>query len=154
MVQISEVSSAAEVDAVRALFGEYKKAVGVDLWFGGFEGEIADLPAPYVRPGGRLLLARHGSEVAGCGGLRRLQPRVGELRRMWVRPPFRRHGLGRAIAEALLRAARECGYASVRLETLWVMPQARALYLSMGFAQIPDDRPKPFPGSVLMEIAL
>jgi hypothetical protein len=75
MVEIVAVSSAAEMDAVRVLFDEYKKAVGVDLWFGAaFQKELDELPSPYLAPAGRLVVARDGVEVAGCGGLRPHQP--------------------------------------------------------------------------------
>jgi putative acetyltransferase len=155
MVEIVEVSSPAEMDAVRVLFDEYKKAVGVDLWFGAaFQKELDELPSPYVAPAGRLVVARDGGEVAGCGGLRPLRPGVAELRRLWVRRPYRKQGVGKMISEALIAWARSAGYRSIRLETLSVMPQAEALFRSLGFAPIADDRSSPFPGSRLLELRL
>ena len=73
-----------------------------------------------------------------------------ELRRLWVRRAFRKHGVAREIVEALLAWARETGHGTARLEVLSVMPQADALFRSLGFAPIPDDRASPFPGSVLL----
>jgi len=155
MVEIVEVSSPAEMATVRVLFDEYKKAVGVDLWFGhAFEQELRELPAPYLGPAGRLVVAREGGQVAGCGGLRPLQPGVVELRRLWVRGPYRKKGVGKLITEALVAWARAAGCRSVRLETLSVMPQADALFRGLGFAPIPDDRTSPFPGSRLLELKL
>jgi GNAT superfamily N-acetyltransferase len=151
MAEIRQVSTPAELDAVRMLLGEYKQAVGVDLWFGSaFQQELESLPAPYAPPGGRLVLAREGDELAGCGALRPAGPGVVELRRLWVRKPFRKRGVAREIVEALLAWARETGHGAVRLEVLSVMPQADALFRSMGFAPIPEDRATPFPGSVLL----
>jgi putative acetyltransferase len=155
MIEIVEVSSPAEMDAVRVLFDEYKKAVGVDLWFGAaFQKELDELPSPYLAPAGRLVVARDGGEVAGCGGLRPLRPGVAELRRLWVRRPYRKQGVGKMISEALIAWARSAGYRSIRLETLSVMPQAEALFRSLGFARIADDRTSPFPGSRLLELRL
>jgi putative acetyltransferase len=155
MIEIVEVSSSAEMDAVRVLFDEYKKAVGVDLWFGAaFQKELDELPSPYLAPAGRLVVARDGGEVAGCGGLRPLRPGVAELRRLWVRRPYRKQGVGKMISEALIAWARSAGYRSIRLETLSVMPQAEALFRSLGFARIADDRTSPFPGSRLLELRL
>src|SRR5512146_3137186 len=103
MVEIVDVATPAEVDAVRTLFGEYKQAVGVDLWFGSaFQRELDELPSPYVSPGGRLVIARDGTELAGCAALRPLRPGVVELRRLWVRRPYRKQGLGKSISEALI----------------------------------------------------
>jgi putative acetyltransferase len=155
MIEIVEVSAPAEMDAVRVLFDEYKKAVGVDLWFGAaFQKELDELPSPYLAPAGRLVVARDGGEVAGCGGLRPLRPGVAELRRLWVRRPYRKQGVGKMISEALIAWARSAGYRSIRLETLSVMPQAEALFRSLGFAPIADDRTSPFPGSRLLELRL
>jgi putative acetyltransferase len=148
MIEILEVSTPAEVDAVRTLFLEYKQAVGVDLWFGqAFQRELEDLPDPYAAPGGRLVLAREGDEIAGCGALRPLGPDGVELRRLWVRRPFRKRGVARLLVESLLEWARAAGYHTVRMEVLSVMRPAETLFRAMGFAPIPDDRRDPFPGS-------
>ena len=155
MVEIVEVAAPAEMDAVRVLFGEYKKAVGVDLWFGvDFQRELDELPNPYVAPAGRLVVARDGDQLAGCGALRPLRPGVVELRRLWVRKPYRKQGVGKLITEALVAWARQAGYRAVRLETLSVMTQAETLFRGVGFAPVPDDRPSPFPGSKLLELRL
>jgi GNAT superfamily N-acetyltransferase len=151
MAEILEVSTPAEVDAVRMLFAEYKQAVGVDLWFGSaFQRELEQLPEPYEAPGGRLVVAREGDEFAGCGALRPVGADTVELRRLWVRRPFRKRGLARAIVESLLAWAREAGYRKVRLEVLSVMPQADTLFRALGFEPLPEDRASPFPGSILL----
>ncbi len=155
MVEIVEVAAPAEMEAVRVLFGEYKKAVGVDLWFGGqFQRELDALPEPYLAPSGRLVVARDGDQLAGCGALRPVRPGVVELRRLWVRRPFRKLGVGKLITEALVAWARAAGYRAVRLETLSVMTRAETLFRGVGFTPIPDDRPTPFPGSKLLELRL
>lgn len=151
MAEILEVATLDEVDAVRKLFAEYKQAVGVDLWFGtAFQRELELLPAPYEPPRGRLVVAREGDEYAGCGALRPVDADTVELRRLWVRRPFRKRGLAREIVEALLAWARDAGYRRVRLEVLSVMPQADALFRALGFEPLPEDRPSPFPGSALL----
>ncbi len=150
MAEIREVTTPEEVTAARTLFQEYKQAVGVDLWFGSaFQRELEALPAPYVA-GGRLVLAQEGAELAGCAALRPHGRDAVELRRLWVRRPFRKHGVARQLIESLLAWAREAGYGSARMEVLSVMPQALALFRSLGFAPAPDDRKDPFPGSVLL----
>lgn len=88
-------------------------------------------------PRGRLLVARMGSEVVGVGALKPVDPTVGEIKRMYVRPLARGHGVGRAILERLLADARAIGYQTARLETAVFMREAHALYRSLGF----QDRP-------------
>ena len=72
---------------------------------------------------------------------------------MWTRPDHRGHGVARAVAEALLAAARAEGYRAVRLDTLEWMTAARALYRSLGFVEIGPYYPNPLPGVVYMELA-
>lgn len=152
--RIGEAVSAGDLELARSLFVEYQRAIGVDLCFQGFEEELRTLPGAYASRGGRLLLAREGDEPAGCGALRPLAPGIGELKRMWVRPAFRGRGLGRAIAEALVEAARAEGYRAVRLDTLESMTEARALYRALGFREIAPYYANPLPGVVYMELAL
>ncbi len=154
MTRIEPVASPEDLALARELFLEYQRAVGVDLCFQGFQEEVAGLPGAYASPRGRLLLARVDGGLAGCGALRPLGGDAAEMKRMWVRPAFRGLGLGRAVAEALLRAARAEGYARVRLDTLPAMAEAQALYRSLGFVLVPPYNDNPYPGAIHMELAL
>jgi ribosomal protein S18 acetylase RimI-like enzyme len=156
-VRLTEAIEGADLGLVRDLFREYQQAIGVDLCFQGFEAELAALPGAYARPAGRLLLAWRGEALAGCGALRPLGPLgpgVAELKRMWTRPDQRGHGVARAVAEALLAAARDQGYRAVRLDTLEWMMAARALYRSLGFVEIGAYYENPLPGVVYMELGI
>lgn len=152
MTRVEAATSPDAIATARELFSEYQRAIGVDLCFQGFQAELESLPGAYAPPRGRLLLAWVDGEVAGCGALRPLGGDAAEMKRMWVRPAFRGRGLGRAVAEALLQAARAEGYARVRLDTLPVMTEARALYRSLGFVQVPPYNDNPLPGAIHMEL--
>lgn len=58
--------------------------------------------------GEALLAAFVGGELAGVGGLTidPVRPEALRLRRFYVRPAFRRHGIGRCLALALMDKAR------------------------------------------------
>jgi putative acetyltransferase len=139
------------LDATRAVFGEYAASLAVDLCFQNFEAEIASLPGDYASPGGHLLLAWVDDQVAGCGALRALPEadyaNACEMKRLYVRPAFRRFGLGRLMAQALLDEARRAGYSAMLLDTLDDMEAARGLYASLGFEEIPPYYFNPIAGA-------
>lgn len=91
----------------------------------------------YVPPAGEFLIAWISGEPVGCGALRAFAPGIGEIKRMWVAPQVRGRGVGRAILEALERAARARGLRAVRLDTHSSLGQARQLYRAAGYREIP-----------------
>jgi GNAT superfamily N-acetyltransferase len=128
-------------DAAREIIGEYGTSLGIDLAFQNFDDELLHLQSAYAAPAGRLLLAYVDGALAGCGALR-ARPDVDyanacEMKRLYVRPAFRRFGLGRLLAQALLDEARRGGYSAMLLDTLDEMASARELYASLGFEEIP-----------------
>jgi putative acetyltransferase len=116
-IVLSQADSPELVEIVRGLFREYAEAIGTDLEYQGFAAELAALPAPYVPPNGALLIAHIGVEAAGCVGLRPLDARTGEMKRLYVRAAYRRSGLGRRLVEAVINAARQADYSELRLDT-------------------------------------
>lgn len=150
-IRLFTPSQAHEIDAVRAIFQEYADSLDVDLEFQNFSEELARLPGEYTAPRGLLLLAEVDGSVAGCCALRPLDnvdyANACEMKRLFVRKAFRGFGLGRQLAEAILDAARQAGYASVLLDTLDGMESARALYAELGFIEIPPYYHNPVAGS-------
>ena len=157
-VQLIAPRDRAQWDAVREIFQEYANSLRVDLDFQGFEAELASLPGEYAPPRGALLLACVGGEVAGCCALRPLDtadyPNAAEMKRLYVRKPFRRFGLGRQLAEAMLDAARVGGYHSVLLDTLDDMEAARQLYAELGFQEVAPYYHNPLPGAHYLKVDL
>jgi len=138
-------------DQARALFLEYAGQLGVDLCFQGFAAELEGLPGDYAGPGGLLVLALVDGAPAGCGAFRPLPDAdyvdACEMKRLYVRRPFRRFGLGRVLAEHLLDRAFEAGYSTMLLDTLDDMEAARKLYEILGFREIPPYYYNPVPGA-------
>ena len=149
-----EAQSGDEVARVRALFVEYAGGLGIDLSFQDFDRELAELPGQYAAPAGRLLLAEVDGDLAGCVALRRLDPESCEMKLLYVRPGFRGQGIGRALTQAIVEAARGIGYTRMRLDTLPSMSEAIALYEALGFRRIPPYCHNPVEGAVFMELRL
>ncbi|MBO3746681.1 GNAT family N-acetyltransferase [Streptosporangiaceae bacterium NEAU-GS5] len=81
--------------------------------------------------------APSGDRAVGCAGLQPLEPGVGELKRMYVRPDHRRNGLARLLLAEIERMADERGITVLRLETGRDFHDVVALYVSSGFYEIP-----------------
>ena len=142
------------IDDVRAIFLEYAEWLGFDLCFQGFDQELAELPGGYSPPAGRLFLAVIEDRIAGCVALRKLDPDVCEMKRLYVRPAFRGQGLGKVLAKAVIDEARKIGYERMRLDTLPSMTAAVGLYQALGFADVEPYRYNPIEGARYMELML
>jgi putative acetyltransferase len=150
-IQLIVPESAEALEATRDIFRDYAQSLGIDLCFQNFDTELMRLPGDYAPPGGHLLLAWLDGQVAACGAYRPFPdsdyPDACEMKRLYVRPAFRRFGLGRMLAEALLDHAQQAGYSTVLLDTLDDMEAARELYVTLGFTEIPPYYFNPIPGA-------
>ena len=155
MLSIAQAESPAQIAQARELFLEYAQSLGFSLCFQNFDEELANLPGAYAPPEGRLLLAEYEGELAGCVALHKLEDRVAEMKRLYIRPKFRGKGLGRALAERIIAETRGAEYTSLRLDTVEpVMKDAVAMYRKLGFKEIAAYCANPMTGALYMELAL
>ena len=146
MAQLAEATGPAEVARVRELFAEYARMVDEPCCFADFEHELASLPGNY-----RLFVAH---PAAGCVALRLLDAQTAEMKRLYVRAAYRGRGLGRALAEAAIAAARAAGCRRIVLDTLPKMHEARELYRALQFRPITPYLKNPTPGALCFELRL
>ena len=144
------IEPAAGVEIVRTLFLEYATSLGVDLSFQNFDEELASLPGDYDP----ILVAYWNDDVAGCVALHALGGGICEMKRLYVRPRFRGHDLGRQLALRVIDEARSRGYRAMRLDTLPTMQSAMRLYESLGFRDVEPYRFNPIAGSRFLELTL
>ena len=115
---------------------------------------IAELPGAYGPPNGDVILAFARGSLAACGALRQLAPRVGEIKRVYVRPDHRGPGFGPILTAAVIDRARELHYERVRVDTLPTMAAAIQFYPDMGFVPIPAFWPHPVAGALFFEYVI
>src|SRR5262245_41444397 len=128
-MNVNPATSPEHLRDVRKLFEEYAVSLSFDLCFQNFQQELDGLPGDYAPPDGGLWLATTDrGEAAGCVALRRLEPGVGEMKRLYVRPEFRGTGLGKRLALKVLEEAGTIGYRRIRLDTTPEMAGAIRLY--------------------------
>lgn len=151
-VKLIRTSERHHITLARELFSEYSAAIGVDLSYQGFAGELEQLPGNYAAPRGALFLAMVDGEAAGCIALRPFRDDAGEVKRLYVRPAFRQHGLGAKLCSAIVAEAREIGYRTLLLDTLPTMTGAIRLYESHGFAKCAAYYETPLENTVFMRL--
>jgi GNAT superfamily N-acetyltransferase len=119
-------------DIVEAMVVEVSEMYGrIDV-----PGAPSATPADFAPPGGAfVVLVEDGVPVAG-GGVKRLDDRTCEIKRMYVVPAARGRGLAKTLLKALEDEARRLGYAIVRLDTGPKQPAAQAMYERAGYAPI------------------
>jgi putative acetyltransferase len=157
-----------DLAAVRALCWEYRSHL---LGVSPIEAEITQTfyPVPvyaalmdrlgqvHTGRGGMIVLAEHEGAPAGCAMSQMLDPQTCEIKRLFVAPHARGHGIARLLVTALMTHARAGGFSRVVLDTSVNLGPARALYAAMGFAQRGPYQPVPqavLPHLVFFEAAL
>jgi len=145
------IEPADDLDDVRELFLEYAESLGVDLSFQNFDEELASLPGDYDP----ILMAYVDSELAGCIALHPFgEAGICEMKRLYVRPEWRKYGVGRALVLRIIEEAKKRGYRAMRLDTLPMMQGAMRLYESLGFVDIEPYRYNPIAGTRFLELRL
>lgn len=158
MLNILQAETPEQIAVARELMVEYSARLGVDLCFQGFEEEMRVLPGKYAPPSGRLLLALWDGKPAGVIALRLMGEKTEglcEMKRLFVRPEFRGHGIGRTLAERVIAEAAGIGYKRMRLDTMpGKMDSAIAMYRELGFTETQPYYKTPVNQALFMELAL
>ncbi len=139
---------------IKDIFREYREDLGLDLDFQDFEEELDDLPGEYSPPEGAILLAEEESKTVGCVALRKIDDKTCEMKRLYVKPEYRGHGLGRKLTLSIIDKAREKGYEKMKLDTLTTLKEANDLYRSLGFEECEPYRYNPLEDALYMELDL
>ena len=150
IIQITQEGK--QLDEARTLFREYENELNADLGFQSFDNELENPLYKYGNPQGALLLAYWNNELAGCIALQPLQDEGNcEMKRLFVRPIFRKHKIGEALANEIVQIANQLGYTTMKLDTLDRLEAALQLYKKMGFAITNAYYENPLQGVVYME---
>lgn len=164
MITVLRAETPDDIDAVRLLIREFTRWAMAEIAeadntvvFAGLEVELAGLPGRFGPPSGCLVLARLDGEPAGCVAFYAHDAKTVEVKRMFVRPRARGHGIGGRMMEVLLAQARAAGFRRALLSSHHTMHAAHATYRLSGFTDVPLSAD--FPSAVAdidicMEVAL
>jgi len=121
-----------ELAAYLAFLGETPDPDGLDH-------DVAEWPREYDGVAGvMLVVVDPAGTVVGTAAVRRLEPGVVELKRMWLRPACRGRGLARHLMDRCLDEARGLGGRVLRLDSERRLQAAVRLYRGYGFEEIAD----------------
>lgn len=144
MAEIREASLPRDLDATERLWLEYLTwgNNGLESRYGfrlpvreAVDRDLASI-SKFQPPDGRLLLAFEDDRAIGIACMRRIGSDTVEIKRMYVEPSARGAGVGRALLDVLIAAARAVRYARARLDSPDFMTTAHGLYRASGFADI------------------
>ena len=157
-ISLRRAESDDDVARTRALFVEYAGSLDFSLCFQGFDREMKEFPGAYAPPLGCLLIACADQDAAGAVGLRPLgsrdSTRLCEMKRLYVRPNYRKRGIGQRLVRCVIAEAREKGYLAMRLDTLPSMRSAREIYGACGFVPVENYNDSPLDGVEHFELDL
>ncbi len=137
-------ATAGNFNEVQMLFLEYMhwanslldQTYGVKFDVDSMVAEDMQKISKFMPPKGRLLLCYADQTLAGIACLHDSGMGFGEIKRMYVRPEFRKQGLGRALLNQIIDEAGLIGYDCLRLDSARFMTDAHRLYHSLGFQEI------------------
>ena len=146
---------------INALFSEYTNMLMTNdssfqnyLDIQHYEEEINDLEKKYGMPFGRLYLAYCNGEAAGCIGLKNIDKKNCEMKRLYVKPQFRGKNIGKLLVQKIITEAKEIGYSHMLLDTLPFLEKAIYLYKQFGFYTIDSYNNSPMSTSIYMRLDL
>lgn len=137
MPEIIKATTEEHFSAAVNLFTEYAEWLNIDLSFQHFDEELSSVQSMYNNEAGGIILVKEADTYIACVAVRKSEPGIAELKRMYVRPAFQQKGIGKQLLDAALALAKSCGYQKIRLDTLNTMLPAMKLYTDNGFYEIP-----------------
>jgi putative acetyltransferase len=112
----------------------------LDHYLAGVNGDTNDFFVQYNKIDAirHVVVVYVENHAVACGAFKEYEPKVAEIKRMYVKPEFRGKGLGKQILNELTKWAKECDYDKCILETAKSMTDAVFLYKNYGFTMIPN----------------
>ena len=119
-----------------------------------YNSELEHLDDKYGLPDGRLYIAKTDNGIAGCIGLKKIDDKNCEMKRLYVRPAFRGNNIAKKLVEVIIDDAKRIGYQSMFLDTLPFLEGAIHLYKKLGFYEIESYNNSPMDTSIYMKLDL
>ena len=119
-----------------------------------YDDELENLEVKYGLPFGRLYLIYYNKELAGCIALRKINSKLCEMKRLYIRSQFRSKGLGTYLVKKIISDATEIGYSAILLDTLPFLQDANKLNKNYGFYEIESYNNSPMDNLIYLRLDL
>lgn len=152
--QVRLVETPADFRRFRELVVEYEQSLPQDLRHPDFQQQLQQLDVHYGPPNAAFVATIDGLP-GGCVALTQLNASTSIVKKLYVKPEYRKLGLARALLSAVLDLSRERGLERIVLDTERDrLPAAYKLYLSLGFTECEPYGKVDYPGPTFMELKL
>ncbi|MGE5654241.1 MAG: GNAT family N-acetyltransferase [Bacillota bacterium] len=129
-IRLYQPADAGEIaEMVASILGEYQISVDREHII----ADIMEADRRYAGDKAAFWVATADERVAGCIALRPMDEKVGELKRFYVRPEYRRQGLGQRLHDLLEQFAKQAGYEKIWLESSRRFADAQRFYRRNGY---------------------
>ena len=143
------------IDSVKALIIEYTKFLNRNLDFQGLEEELKDLKSKYTGNEGEVLVALSDDNIVmGCVAYHRLNDSSCEMKRLFVKPDFRKLKLGEKLISEIIKHAKNKNYKVMFLDTIEPLKAAIHLYKKFGFVECEPYYHNPMNDVIYMKLTL
>ena len=140
-----------EIIGAKNLIMEYMKWLNQDLCFQNIDDELNNFPKKYEEPEGTFVVAKENDKIVGIVGIKKLENRICEMKRLYVNDNYKGKGIGKKLVEIIIEEAKIKNYEKMRLDTLNTMEAALNLYYKNGFYNIVPYYHNPADGVVYLE---
>ena len=124
------------IEEIEQLLKDYLTELGRDLSFQNVAAEFYDLKSKYLPPNGRLLCAQtDNGEIVGCVAYHKHNDQRCEMKRLYVKPDYRKNNAGSFLVDEIIELARQDGYSEMVLYTIKPLQSAIRIYQKVGFME-------------------
>jgi ribosomal protein S18 acetylase RimI-like enzyme len=149
-----KIETGEEIAGAKKLIIEYAKWLNLDLVFQNIDDELDNFPEKYKEPEGAFVIAKENDNIIGCAGIRKLEPKICEMKRLFVNDANKGKGIGGKLVEIIIEEAKIKKYEIIRLDTINTMAAALNIYYKNGFYEIEPYYNNPNKGTVYLEKTL
>jgi N-acetylglutamate synthase-like GNAT family acetyltransferase len=112
---------------------------------------LNNFPEKYKEPAGTFIIAKENDKIVGCIGMKKLENKICEMKRLFVNDNYKGKGIGKKLVEIMIKEAKLIHYEKMRLDTLDTMEAALNIYYKNNFYKIEPYYNNPADGVVYLE---